>query len=85
LTDGEHVITVKLLRIPEETGSSNGHHSIEDLNGNLDEYLEFLEKTLLKEALNRSNGNISQGAKSLGIKRQTLQHKMKKYDLKGET
>jgi arginine utilization regulatory protein len=39
---------------------------------------------LIREALEKNCGNVSQGAKALGIKRQTLQHKMKKYDLKGE-
>ena len=84
LIDEEHVITEKLLRIPKETGVSRGHFSIEELDEPLDEYLREVEKILLTEALSNAKGNISQGAKALGIKRQTLQHKMKKYDLKGE-
>lgn len=82
LTDGEHVITDRLLRIPQGTEPIIPRHSLE---GPLDEYLERLEKTLLIDALVKAKGNISQGAKALGIKRQTLQHKMKKYNLKGES
>ena len=84
LTNGEHEITEKLLRVPQEVGTFRASNSIEEIEGPIDEYLKELEKTLIKEALHKNKGNISQGAKALGIKRQTLQHKMKKYDLKGE-
>lgn len=88
LTEGEHVITERLLRIPgdqENKEKKHGRSSLENLGGPIDEYLRELEISLIKEALDKTNGNISQGAKVLGIKRQTLQHKMKKYSLKGES
>jgi len=84
LTNGEHEITEKLLRVPQEVGTFRASSSIGEIDGPIDEYLRELEKTLIRKALDKNNGNISQGAKALGIKRQTLQHKMKKYDLKGE-
>ena len=39
------------------------------------------EERLVREAVHRSNGNISAAAKMLGISRPTLYAKMKKYGL----
>ena len=39
------------------------------------------EERLVREAVMRSNGNISAAAKMLGISRPTLYAKMKKYGL----
>lgn len=85
LTDGEHVITDKLLRLSEGTETTGARISFDEMGVTLDEYLKELEKEIIEEALKKNKGNISQGAKALGINRQTLQHKIKKYDLKGET
>jgi arginine utilization regulatory protein len=85
LTEGEHVITDRLLRIPQEAElASIGGYSLDKIDCPIDEYLKNIEMSLIREALEKNCGNVSQGAKALGIKRQTLQHKMKKYDLKGE-
>lgn len=45
------------------------------------ETLEDMEKQMIKLALDRSNGNLSAVATQLGITRQTLYNKMKKYNL----
>lgn len=42
-------------------------------------YLEDIEKLIIQEKLEKNQYNISRAAKELGIKRQTLQHKIKKY------
>lgn len=47
----------------------------------LDEFLNRKEEELIRKALKRTEGNISQAANYLKIKRQTLQHKMKKFKL----
>ena len=47
--------------------------------GGLDEYLAKIEKEMIENALVTSGGNISHAADNLRIKRQTLQHKIKKY------
>ena len=39
------------------------------------------EEAQVREALERSNGNISAAAKMLGVSRPTLYAKMKKYGL----
>lgn len=47
----------------------------------LDHYLEKIEKSLIENALVAEGGNISKAADRLKIKRQTLQHKIKKYKM----
>ena len=47
----------------------------------LPDYLDMIEKDIIVKALENSKNNISKAAKKLGIKRQTLQHKLKKYGL----
>jgi arginine utilization regulatory protein len=42
---------------------------------------EDLEKEKITLALQECLGNISQAAQKLGISRQSLQHKLKKYKL----
>ncbi len=44
---------------------------------NLSEYLKSIEKTLIKRALEESEGNITLAARTLGITRQGLQYKLK--------
>lgn len=46
--------------------------------GGLDEYLSRIEREMIENALVTSGGNITKAAESLKIKRQTLQHKIKK-------
>lgn len=43
--------------------------------------LEEVEKALILEALQKCENNISKSSEMLGLKRQTLQHKLKKYDI----
>ena len=43
--------------------------------------LETMEKDLILNSLKNNQNNISRAAEELGIKRQTLQHKLKKYNI----
>ena len=54
-----------------------------DRKGPLDQYLANLEEEIIREVMISEGGNISKTAAVLHIKRQTLQHKLKKYDIKG--
>lgn len=45
----------------------------------LDAFISNVEKKIIWEAMERNLGNISNTARELGMKRQTLQHKLKKY------
>jgi Nif-specific regulatory protein len=48
------------------------------------ERLDDLDRQLLEEALERSGGRIREASRTLGIARNTLKAKMKKYGLSGE-
>lgn len=79
MADKEHVLTEKLLSMPE-TGKRVKRPEF-DYNADrpLDEYLDAIEERIIKEALVAWDGNITKAANALQIKRQTLQHKLKKY------
>jgi arginine utilization regulatory protein len=47
----------------------------------IDEYMDSVEKNIISKALIQAKQNISEAARMLKIKRQTLQHKMKKYNI----
>ena len=55
----------------------------EDYTGDLplDYYLENVEKKIIEYELLKSNNNISKTAEGLKISRQSLQYKIKKYNL----
>ena len=48
-------------------------------NGNLKEQVENLEKTLIQQALQKTNGNILKAAELLGLSRQGLHKKLNRY------
>lgn len=50
-------------------------------NEALSDIMEYVEKNIIKKALNQKNRNITQAAKSIGISRQSLQYKIDKYSL----
>lgn len=58
--------------------TSNGAVSNDDIT------LGEAELTLIKQALERTNGNVSRAARELGITRMALRYRMKKYNLGGE-
>ncbi|HYE09126.1 MAG TPA: sigma 54-interacting transcriptional regulator [Patescibacteria group bacterium] len=50
-------------------------------NKSLDEILEKIERNLISNAMAECGGNVTKSAEKLCIKRQTLQHKLKKYGM----
>jgi len=55
------------------------------MNGlDLKEYLSNLEKTLIEQALNESDGVVARAAEKLRIRRTTLVEKVRKYGLREE-
>lgn len=54
---------------------------LEQKDKSLPVVLEEIEKNLIINALENNHNNITKTAKKLGIKRQTLQHKLKKYKI----
>ena len=76
-------------RLDQNRNVSNGQnnyvkHEIKNEGGlpSLDDYLEEIELNLIKTALDKTNDNISAAARRLDISRQSLQYKLKKYNLK---
>lgn len=81
MMEEEHVLLDKHLIVNRR--KSLPQQDIYELKeGGLDEYLEGIEKSMIENALVAHGGNISKAAESLKIKRQTLQHKIKKYKMK---
>jgi arginine utilization regulatory protein len=81
LSDDEKVLNEHMLSMPVAEMEAYKHVNSSEFIGGLDEYLASLEKELIREALINKKGNITKAAEELSIKRQTLQHKMKKYKI----
>ncbi|MCQ4635671.1 sigma 54-interacting transcriptional regulator [Anaerovorax odorimutans] len=81
LADKEHVLTEKQIQIQEAYHEASANTDFEPEKESMDQYLQRMERAIIKSSLAASNGNISRTAEKLGIKRQTLQHKLKKYEL----
>ena len=79
MADREHVLTEKLLSMPQNSRVPKHPQLGYERDMPLDEYLAAVEERIINEALVASDGNISHAANLLQIKRQTLQHKLKKY------
>lgn len=76
----------EILKIEHLPSSINNSKIVPKLTHNnefnkLDTQLSKIEKNQIIQAIINSEGNISEAAKSLGIKRQTLQYKMKKHNI----
>ncbi|WP_242620507.1 sigma-54 interaction domain-containing protein [Senegalia massiliensis] len=53
-----------------------------EIRNSLQNTINDIEKKIIERELNENDYNISQTARNLNIKRQTLQHKIKRYNLK---
>lgn len=81
MSEGEHSLQAEYIQIPDgrrynDTSASRAFDSSEET---LDIYLENIEVEIIKTTLKMNSGNISKTAAILGMKRQTLQHKLRKY------
>lgn len=83
MADREHVLTEKLLQMPMQVKAIGADAERWDRKGPLDEYLANLEKEIIRETMITEGGNITRTAQVLKIRRQTLQHKLKKYGIRG--
>jgi len=81
MADKEHVLTEKKLSMPAATRKIKQPDKVYEPDQPLDKYLEKVEYRIIEDALIESGGNISKAAQKLQIKRQTLQHKLKKYQI----
>ena len=74
-------IELKLERVIWQTNVWIDGKEVDGEQESLDQYLGRIESAVIRTSLANCEGNISKAAKQLGIKRQTLQHKLKKYQL----
>ena len=63
------------LGLSESRGSASGSQGLEEMS------LESVESILIRKALSRSNGNVSQAADALGLSRGALYRRMEKYGI----
>lgn len=63
------------LGLYAQTPAASAQQALDDLS------LEAVEALLVRKALGRSNGNISQAAEALGLSRGALYRRMEKYNL----
>ena len=79
----EEVLSVKKLK--ELMGEAHNHSvsTISNLKGtsNLNDAVDQFEKQMILDAIKHSRGNKFKAARKLGITRQNLQYKLKKYDI----
>ena len=78
LSGGEHVLSANSLDIPAGSPQVSGIPG-DLLGASLDEYLRAVEEKIITRAFAENGGNISKTAQKLGIQRQSLQYKMRKY------
>lgn len=80
LLNGGGEITAEALSLPSGSGNKTTNSNLGDL---ADITLDSAELMLIKQALERTNWNVSRAARELGITRMALRYRMKKYNLGG--
>jgi arginine utilization regulatory protein len=81
LIDDEEILTLEHIGEDDININSITHNINEIEDKGIDDYLADLEKKIILDALEKNDFNISKAAKMLKIKRQTLQHKIKRYEV----
>lgn len=86
ISNDEHVIKKESLPnyINDFSIKRNSNKALryKDMENSLPDVLEEIEREIIIEKLRESNFNITRAAGKLKIRRQTLQHKLKKYNIK---
>lgn len=76
-----HFHNVSKTSKPSDSNKINTLDILENDNLSLSKYLDQIEKRLVQEAMKTEGYNITKAAKSLGITRQNLQYKLKKFSI----
>lgn len=77
-----HLPTFSKKKVPVKT---NQHEEVSESLLSLEDYLSTTEKLYLENVLKRYHFNVSQAAKALQISRQSLQYRLRKYQIKSFT
>jgi len=80
----EHKLTVEDIRIQENLDHIDAPVLREFIRSkkSLNDFVGEIENDIIKETLKTNDGNVSKTAEALGMKRQTLQHKLRKANRK---
>ncbi|MDO4176175.1 MAG: sigma 54-interacting transcriptional regulator [Bacillota bacterium] len=82
MADDEHVLNEGDIEMGSEyKGKASSFRDFATNSNTLSEYLEGIEETVIRQHLLANDGNVSKTAKELGMLRQNLQHKIKKYGI----
>lgn len=79
--DSENTLTADLIALPRTTNRKKQKTTEFQVGEPFADYIEGIERDILEKMFQRYNGNVSQCASALRMKRQTLQHKLKKYEI----
>lgn len=82
LAGDEEVISEDMIRLPMEGSDIVLRSDYDSKEISMSDYIDAIEQKIIRDKLIEFNGNISKAAAELQIKRQTLQHKIRKYDIK---
>lgn len=77
----EHFTPSMRTNLLNDTITDISFHEGIDLSKGLDGMLESIERNIIETTLKKCEGNISKCSRMLNLKRQTLQHKIKKYNI----
>lgn len=83
MIDSEHILTADRINVEEDSSPMSSYFDKDEIISEigLDAFMDEIEKKAILNALQNNNNNVSRAAKELRIKRQTLQHKIKKFKL----
>jgi len=84
MSEDDKVLNEHMISLPVAEMEAYKHVNSAENIGGLESYLANIEKELIRSALINQKNNITKAAEELGIKRQTLQHKMKKYRIEAK-
>ena len=81
MMDGDSDLTAELLDLPAPGKAIDRKGADFQVGESLQEYMERIEQDTIRNMFDRCRGNVSQCAACLHMKRQTLQHKLRKYGI----
>jgi arginine utilization regulatory protein len=82
MMDNEETLTEEMININEYKTNAAENMYIVDIDARpLDWVVADIEERYINEALNKANENVTKAAAILGLCRQNLQYKMKKYNI----
>ena len=82
MAEEEHVLTERDIQLQEgyhQSSSAISEFGREEES--LADYLAGIEQTVIRQYLTSNGGNVTKTARDLGMLRQNLQHKIKKYEI----